>query len=1001
MAIRFGTCALATLIPVLLRAPGDLLALSPSKALTQYTRTVWTQEQGLPQDTIRAIAQTPDGYLWLGTDEGLARFDGYDFVTFSMGSGALPSNSVSALSVGPSGILWIGASGGLARYSGGKFQTFTSRDGVPSGIVTALVEDHSGVLWFVSGDVLSTFSNGKFTTYSKESLAPVESARVVYEDRQHQILVGGSGGLIRRARDKFSTILNAKDLGGNVVVSIVENGAGLWVGGIKGLILIRPDGELREFSIREGLSNNFVRTLCADRDGNLWVGTYGGLNRLENGQFVTPKGSRDDHSWVGSVFEDREGDLWVGTGSALIRLRDDHFSVYGSSEGFPSDEPTAVHSTTHITGQAKGQTEVWVGYHVSGLVAFRSGKLRTYTTRDGLASNEVFSIRDGAPGELLVGTSGGLSRMRDGRFFNYSVPDPLGRKTVYDALEDAQQHLWAATASGVYKFDGATWRPVVQGHSSANDFVVTLAEGRDGSLWAGTLSNGLWQVINGKAPDRKPHLFTTADGLSSDKIRSLYEDAEGTLWISTFGGGLATFRDGKFRHYTTRDGLLSDNISHVQDDGQGSLWLSTTRGISRVSLQQLGELSKGHIRVLTPINYGISDGLRSVQSTPAFVAGLGGARTTDGRLWFTTAGGVATFDPSESFRSAPKSALTPIVHIVGIAIDGQAVDFNRAARLGPGTGRIQFRYAGIYLRAPESLRYSYKLEGLDHDWIPAGDRRVVDYNSLPHGRYRFVAQSLLPGVGMSESEFTFEVLPHFFEEAWFLCLCGIVALSGAYGIYRLRLQRIHSGFTLVFEERTRLAREIHDTLAQGFVGISAQLDALAMKLDGDPVVARQHLKLAQKMARHSLTEARRSVIDLRTSELEQQDLPAALETWARRLVAGSSISVQVEVSNLNQSLPGDLEQNILRIAQEAVANAVKHARARMISIGLEIQGRFLRLRIQDDGQGFEPHDTFSAGGGHFGIVGMRERAERSGGKFSLASRPGAGTQVEVIVPLAR
>ncbi len=169
MAIRFGTCALATLIPVLLRAPGDLLALSPSKALTQYTRTVWTQEQGLPQDTIRAIAQTPDGYLWLGTDEGLARFDGYDFVTFSMGSGALPSNSVSALSVGPSGILWIGASGGLARYSGGKFQTFTSRDGVPSGIVTALVEDHSGVLWFVSGDVLSTFSNGKFTTYSKES----------------------------------------------------------------------------------------------------------------------------------------------------------------------------------------------------------------------------------------------------------------------------------------------------------------------------------------------------------------------------------------------------------------------------------------------------------------------------------------------------------------------------------------------------------------------------------------------------------------------------------------------------------------------------------------------------------------------------------------------------------------------------------------------------------------------------------------------------------------
>jgi ligand-binding sensor domain-containing protein/signal transduction histidine kinase len=1002
MSLRPGILALATVIG-LLCVPGELLALNPSKALTQYTRTVWTQGQGLPQDTIRAITQTPDGFLWLGTDEGLARFDGYDFVTFSMDSGALPSNSVSALSVGLSGILWIGTSGGLARYAGGKFETFTSKDGVPPGNVTALVEDHDGVLWFVEGDVLSTFKNGKFTTYSKDSLAPLESARVVYEDRQHQIWVGGSGGLIRGVRDQFSTVLSATDLGGDVIVSIVENSKGLWIGGIKGLILIRPDGGLRWFTTRDGLSNNFVQALCADRDGNLWVGTYGGLNRLENGQFVTPQGKLDDHSLVGSLYEDREGDLWVGTGSALIRLRDDRFSVYGSSEGFPSDEPTAIHTSVTTAVSKAGQGEVWVGYHASGLVAFRSGKLRSYTARDGLPSNEVFTIRDGAQGELLIGTSGGLSRIREGRFFNYSVPDPLGRRSVYDALEDAQQHLWAATASGVYKFEGGTWRPVVQGHFSANDFVITLATGRDGSLWAGTLSNGLWQVVNGKAPDSKPRLFTTADGLSSNKIRSLYEDAGGTLWISTFGGGLAAFRDGIFRHYGARDGLLSDNISHVEDDGEGSLWLSTTRGISRVSLQQLKDFSEGKIRVLTPENYGISDGLRSVQCTPGFPAGGGSTRTADGRLWFTTASGLATLDPRESFRSAPESASTPMVHIVAVAVDGKVVDFSRAPRLEPGTARIQFRYAGTYLRAPERLQYSYRLEGLDRDWIPAGDRRVVDYNSLTHGRYKFVVRSWLPGVGVSvsESELSFEVLPHFFERAWFLWLCGAVALNGAYGIYRLRLRRIHNGFNLVFEERTRLAREIHDTLAQGFVGISAQLDALAMKLDGDPTVARQHLKLAQKMARHSLTEARRSVIDLRTSELEQQDLSAALETWARRLVAGSSVHVQVEVSNLNRSLPGDLEQNILRIAQEAVANAVKHARARMISIGLEVQGRFLHLRIQDDGQGFEPYDTFSAGGGHFGIVGMRERAERSGGKFSLASQPGSGTQVEVIVPLAR
>jgi ligand-binding sensor domain-containing protein/two-component sensor histidine kinase len=992
MSPRLGSATLAGLIVGLLCGPCALLALNPAKALTQYTRTVWTQGQGLPQDTIHAIAQTPDGYLWLGTEEGLARFDGYEFVSFSKDNGALPDNSVSALSAGPSGTLWIGTSDGLARYSQGRFQTFVSKDGVPKGTITSLLEDHSGVLWLVAGDTLSTFSNGKFTTYPKESLAPVETARVVYEDRQHQILVGGSGGLIKRTGEGFSPILNAGDLGGNVVVSLAENGKGLWVGGIKGLILLPPDGKLRSFGTRDGLSNNFVRALCADRAGNLWVGTYGGLNRLENGQFVTPKGKGDDNDWVGSLFEDREGNLWVGTGRALIRLRDDRFSVYGASEGFPSDEPTALHQDA--------QGDVWVGYHASGLVAMRSGKLRRYTTQDGLPSNEVFTIRDGARGELLIGTSNGLSRMHEGRFTNYSVPDPLGRRSVYDALQDAQGYLWAATASGVYKLDGATWRSVIQGHSSASDFVITLTTGRDGSLWAGSLSNGVWQVINGKAPDQTPHLYTTADGLGSNKIHSLYEDAGGTLWISTFGGGLTALRAGSFHHYAARDGLLSDNISRVADDGRGNLWLSTTRGISRVSKQQLEDFSQRKISALAPENFGLSDGLRSLQCTPSFAAGGGSLRSTDGRLWFTTAGGLATLDPTESILNAPESASAPIMHISAVAVEGKPVDFDRAARLGPGSGRIQFRYAGIYLRAPESLRYSYKLEGLDDDWIPAGDRRVVDYNSLRHGHYRFLVRSSLPSAGVSESEFAFDVQPHFFEQAWFLWLCAFSIMYGAYGMHRLRLRRMRSGFALVFEERARLAREIHDTLAQGFVGISYQLDALALKLNGDLDVARQHLSLARKMVRHSLTEARRSVMDLRTSELEGKDLPAALAAAARLWAAGSPVQVQVETSGSKEELPADLEQNILRIAQEAVANSLKHAKARMIRVDLEIEHYCVRLRVKDDGVGFEPSGTFSLIGGHFGLVGMRERAERLGGKLALASQPGSGTQVEVTVPLS-
>lgn len=992
MPLRLCSAALGGLIVGLFSGSCHLLALDPSKALTQYTRGVWTQAQGLPQDTVRAIAQTQDGYLWLGTSEGLARFDGYDFVTFTKDDGSLPSNSITTLSAGRSGSLWIGTSSGLARYSDGQFRTFTAKDGVPPGAVTAVVEDHAGVLWFVSGDFLSRFENGNFTTYPKESLAPVEAARVVYEDREDQLWVGGSKGVVKLTGDKFSTVLTAADLGGNVITSIVEGARGTWIAGIDGIILVRPGGKLTRFSTRDGLPNNFIQALCADRAGNLWVGTYGGLSRLENDRFVSARANQDDRDWVWSLFEDREGDLWVGMNSALIRLRDDRFSMYGSSEGLPSDEPVAVHQDR--------RGGIWVGYHVGGLVAFRPGKFRIYTTRDGLPSNEIFSIRDGGDGELLIGTYGGLSRMSAGHFINYTVPDPVGRTSVYDAIEDARGHVWAATPSGVYEYDGVQWHHVVRGRSSTSDFVVTLAKGREGSLWAGTLDNGLWEVVNPNAPNDKPRLFTTADALLGNQIRSLYQDFDGSLWIGSFGSGLIRFRDGVFTRYAARDGLLSDNISHVEDDEMGSLWLSTTRGICRISKKQLEDFSAGRIRVLTPQNYGTADGLRSAQCAPSFPAGGGGTRTSDGRLWFPTTRGLAAIDPNAAGPDAPEGASTPIAHIVEISVDGHAVAASRAARLEPGVAQVQFRYAGIYLSAPDRVRYSYKLEGLDHDWISAGSRRTIDYNPLPHGRYRFAVRAALPGGAASETQFAFEVLPHFFETQWFLGLCAISLAGAVYGIYRLRLMRIHSRFALVCKERARLAREIHDTLAQGFVGISHQLDALAIQIDGDPDVARQQLNLARKMARHSLTEARRSVMDLRAPELEEQDLPTALAASARLWVAGSPANVRVEVSGVKQDLPADLEQNLLRIAQEAVANAVKHANARMIWVDLESKGRFLQLRVKDDGQGFEPSGTFSAIGGHFGILGMRERAERLGGKFALASCPGSGTQVEVTVPLA-
>lgn len=992
MLLRGCHIAVAGIVMLGIYEPTALLALDPSKALTQYTRTVWTEAEGLPQDTIRAIAQTSDGYLWLGTTEGLARFDGYDFVTFSRDKGNLPNDSVTSLLAGRDGSLWIGTLGGLARYADGRFTTYTTENGLRSTSIISIVEDKAGVLWMVGTGVLSRFANGKFTAYPKESLAPLESARVVYQDDQQQIWVAGVGGLVKRIGDKFVPVLTAKDLDGNIITAVLKGGAGLWLAGIKGLFLLQPDGRLKRFTTKDGLPDNVVRALYQDHAGNLWAGTLGGLSRLQNGHFVggdhEEKGDKD---WVWSLFEDREGDLWAGMNSSLIRFRDDVFSVYGRSESLPSDEPVVVHQ------DAGGR--IWVGYHDNGLISLGPGKRQAFTVRDGLPSNQVFGIRDAANGDLLVATFGGLSRRHNGRLINYSVPDPFGRTVVFDAVEDSRKHIWAATANGVYEFDGETWHMVVRAGKDSDGYTVTLTKTSDGSIWAGTLSKGLWRVTDGRDNAAKPRLYTTADGLGSNQIRSIYEDADGTLYIGTFSGGLTTLRDGVFRSYRAGDGLLSDNISHIEDDGKGSLWLSTTRGICRLAKQQLKDFDAGRIHILTPRNYGLADGLRSTQCAPAYPAGGGGTRTSDGRLWFPTGRGLAVIDPDKTDR-IPKSVSTPITHIVETAVDGAIVDLRLDAKLKPGTGRVQFRYSGIYLTAPERVQFFYKLEGLDRDWIPAGNRRLINYNPLPHGRYRFAVRSALPDGIANEDLLAFEVLPHIYETRWFLWLCILSILGLIYGAYNLRLKQIHSRFQLISEERARLGREIHDTLAQGFVGICHQLDALANKLGGDPQVTRQHLNLARKMARHSLTEARRSVMDLRMSELETQDLPTALSTSAAQWVPDSRIDVNVSALAFEERLPNDVEQNLLRIAQEAVANAVKHANPKTISVHLEKEGRFLLLRVKDDGQGFEPSGSMSLAGGHFGILGMRERAERLGGELTLASHPGGGTQVEVKVPLA-
>jgi signal transduction histidine kinase/ligand-binding sensor domain-containing protein len=955
-------------------------ALNPRRALTQYTRTVWTQEHGLPQDTVRAIAQTKDGYLWLGTDEGLAQFDGYDFVVFNKENGALPSNSVTALWAAKDGSLWIGTLGGLTRYRDGKFTTFTKKDGLGDTSVNSITEDQSGAIWIAAGVYLNRFHDGKFTNYSP----PIDALRVVYCGRDGSIYVAGFGGVLRHEGNRFVSVLGPAELGDIVIALLQDRHGNLWAGGNFGLLTRSPKGEIRRYTMKDGLPSNYLRCIWEDRDGNLWAGTDAGLARLEGGRFVSsPLENSHEREWVRCIHEDSEGNLWVGMNSGLTRLRDDLFSMFGESEGLPSDEPTTVYQ------DHRGR--VWVGFHDGGLVQMARGKpARVYTAKDGLPSNEIFSIRENRQGDLLIAARGGPSRLHDGYFVNPVMTDPLNRRVAFDFFEDHEGRLWVASPAGVSQLEGGRSHTVIPGGSQLDNDAVVLCETRDGDLWAGTYSNGLWRLKDGQL-----RLYTIADGLSSNQIRSLVEGSDGTLWIGTFGGGLDVLRDGRFFHLSARDGLLSDNVWHIEDDGRGELWLSTTRGICRIRKQEIWDFASGKIRKVEPVNYGVADGLRSAQCAPGYPTSRGGIRSSDGRLWFPTSRGLAVLDPADR----PASVAAPVVHLLEVEVAGRPISPLEHVTLPPGEGRMQFRYTGIYLSAPERVRYSYRLEGLDRNWVSSVPRRVTNYNSLPHGQYQFVVRAAVPNGPASETSFAFELRPHFYETAWFRYFCAALAAAGIWGLYRLRVRQIRQRFSLVLEERGRLAREIHDTLAQGFVGISSQLDAVALTLNGHMDQARKHLDVARKMVRHSLTEARRSVMDLRASALEGHDLPAALSQAAHEWTAGSSVEIHVEVEGESRRLPEETEQHLLRIAQEAVTNAVKHAHARRVRIHLAMENRKLSLRVADDGKGFEQDEAFSEIGGHFGLLGMRERAERMGGELQLHSEPGHGTEVEVTVPL--
>jgi ligand-binding sensor domain-containing protein/signal transduction histidine kinase len=971
---------LQVVVAFLLLVSTRAAALDPNRSLKEFGHQAWLTENGLPQNTVQSIVQTRDGYLWVGTQEGLARFDGLNFTVFDKeNTPAFKSNDIRFLHEDQQGRLWISTSYGLVCRQNGQFTSFTENEGLPDNSIGPVVEDTNGNVWIGTGGGLTRFENGSLKTLTVEQGLSRNVIQTLCARANGSLLVGTSAAVQSLSGEHFTSWTGLPNVPAANITAIAESkNGGLWFGTLDRLFSVEREGAT---PVPITLPNSRVSALRIDREGALWIATGGGVVRLRNGN-IESLSSTDGLSsnLVLSLFEDREGSIWIGTeAGGLNLLKSKKFNTFTTKDGLPSDLVKAIYQDTH--------GGIWIGSQGGGLTLFKNGKFTTWTTRDGLSSDVVLSLAGDNEGVIWIGTPDGLNRFKDGKFQVFTFADGLSNDLVRSVLVDRNGVLWAGTRDGLNSFRDNEFTTYTTQDGLANNFIGAIYEDSKGNLWVGTLG-GLNKIKDGKF-----QTFTTKDGLSSNTVISLYEDASGDLWIGTNGGGLNRLRADKFVSFTNRNALAADVIYRILEDKQQNLWCSSNKGIFRVNKTELENRANDANASINPVFYGPADGTLTREASggghPA------GWRTSDGRMWFATIKGLAVIDPEH----IPLNTAPPPIAIEQLFVDNQSMPLTQKLTLSPSSSRLDFYYTALSFIAPENVRFKYKLEGFDDDWIDGGARRVASYTNLRPGNYQFrVIAANNDGVwNETGATVQFYLQPRFYQTYWFYALCLVLLALAVWQLYRMRVRRMAHQFSAVLAERNRIAREIHDNLAQDILGISVQLELVARLMPAAAEAAKGHLDRARILVRNSMTEARRYVWDLRSQELQKKDLPAALRDTTKRLTAENNVEAVVEVTGPLRPLPLPVETNLLRIGQEAINNAVKHARANRIDVTLNFDTRSVRLSIRDDGRGFNPQSQIADG--HFGLIGMRERAEQIGGVLTIDSALERGTQIAIDVPL--
>jgi len=959
-----------------------LMLAVPIRAASEYRFDSWTTDNGLPQVSVNSIRQTRDGFLWMTTFGGLVRYDGLRFQVFNTGNTkGLRASRFSRLEEDGHGNLWISTEGqGVTRYREGVFTTFTTENGLPDNFVQQIEIDSNG-------DLILDFI-GKILRWNGEAF--VDNIPAAGEPNLQPLYRSKNGGWyfensrLRKYENGQVTVDYPTDL---VVLRALEDSKGrLWIAADgKDFLYMLKDGKMTVYHKADGFPEFRMGIMTEDRSGQLWFGASDGVYQFD-GQKFTKYTAADGlvRGLITAIFQDREGTLWIGTNGGLSRLTKRTITTYSEPDGLAADNVYPIFEDADGT--------IWMGSW-PGLTVYENGVFQDVGKRYLPGQDLVMSILRDSRGNLWLGGWSGLV-MPPGN----NAPKPgqhvLSGMNVRAIYEDRAGNIWFGTSYGVVKFDGREYTSFSQKEGFPAKGVFVIREDRSGTLWIGTES-GLVTYRNGQFTST-----TERHGTSASIVRSIYEDADGTLWIGMYDSGLYRYKDDKFTHFTTENGLFDNGAFQIVEDDQQNFWISCNLGIYRVRKADFNDVADGRIGEVTSILYNKRDGMLNSECNGG--GQNAGLRARDGRIWFPTQQGVAVLDP----RTVPINPTPPPVVIESLIVDTKPIDQYKPIVLQPGQSSLEVHYSGLSFINPELVKFKYKLEGLDPDWIDAQTRRTAYYSHIPPGNYTFkVLAANRDGVWNEQgATLSLSVLPPFWRTWWFLILATIAITFMIYALYRRRIDRLeHShaaqeAFALKLiesqeRERKRIASELHDSLGQSLVLIK-NWALLAIQADAQNRSPKPNLDEISETASEAIKEVREISYNLGPYQLDRLGLKKTIEEMVQKVDDSSATKFILDIGEIDGCLARDAEVSFFRIVQEALNNVVKHAEATEAALGIAKEGDHVVLTIRDDGSGFDAART----GNGFGLVGMSERVGLLRGEISVRSEIGKGTSVRVTLP---